>query len=127
MINCFINSEETLKKTYDEFKHLQDRWKEVGMVPASELNNLWQNYHFLVEMFFDKVRINKELRDLDLKKNLEKKIAICEKAEDLLVEKSMTKSFKLLQKYHDEWREVGPVPMDKKDEVWERFRQRQIR
>ncbi|MEJ2596343.1 MAG: DUF349 domain-containing protein, partial [bacterium] len=60
-----INSEETLKKTYDEFRNLQDRWKQVGMVPAGELNNLWQNYHFLVEMFFDKVRINKELRDLD--------------------------------------------------------------
>jgi len=63
-----INSEETLKKTYDEFKNLQDKWKEIGMVPASELRNLWQSYHFLVEKFFDKVRINNELRDLDFKK-----------------------------------------------------------
>ena len=117
-----INSEETLKKTYDEFRHLQDRWKEIGMVPAGELNNLWQNYHFLVEMFFDKVRINKELRDLDLKKNLEKKILICEKAEELLLENSLIRSFKLLQKYHDEWREVGPVPLDKRDELWDRFK-----
>ena len=117
-----INSEETLKKTYDEFRKLQDRWKEVGMVPASELNNLWQNYHFLVEMFFDKVRINKELRDLDLKRNLEKKIELCEKTEELLLEKSLIKSFKELQKYHDEWREIGPVPVDKKDELWDRFK-----
>ena len=117
-----IGSEETLKKTYDEFKHLQDRWKEIGMVPAGDLNNLWQNYHFLVEKFFDKVRINKELRDLDLKKNLEHKIELCEKAEELFVEKSVIRSFKLLQKYHDEWREVGPVPMDKKDELWDRFK-----
>ncbi len=117
-----INSEETLKKTYDEFRKLQEQWKEIGMVPASELNNLWQSYHFLVEKFFDKVRINKELRDLDLKKNLEAKIALCEKAEELLMEDSIIKSFKLLQKYHDQWREIGPVPSDKKDAIWERFK-----
>jgi len=117
-----ISSDETLKKTYDEFKRLQDGWKEIGMVPVGELNNLWQNYHFLVEKFFDKVRMNKELRDLDLKKNLEHKIIICEKAEELLVEDSVNKSFKLLQQYHEEWREAGPVPMDKKDEIWDRFK-----
>ncbi len=117
-----INSEETLKKTYDEFRNLQEKWKEIGLVPASELNNLWQNYHFLVEKFFDKVRINKELRDLDMKKNMEAKIALCEKAEALLLETSIIKSFKLLQKYHEEWREIGPVPSDKKDILWERFK-----
>ena len=117
-----INSEETLKNTYDEFRRLQDRWKEIGMVPASELNNLWQNYHFLVERFFDKVRINKELRDLDLKKNFEQKILLCEKAEELLLEQSIIKSFKLLQKYHDEWREIGPVPSENREELWERFK-----
>ncbi|PLW93363.1 MAG: DUF349 domain-containing protein [Marinilabiliales bacterium] len=117
-----INSEETLKKTYDEFKNLQDEWKQIGMVPATELSNLWQNYHFLVEKFFDKVRINNELRDLDLKKNLELKIELCEKAEELLMEKSIIKSFKLLQKYHDEWREIGPAPSDKKEELWDRFK-----
>ncbi len=117
-----VNSEETLKKTYDEFKVLQDRWKEIGMVPASELRNLWQSYHFLVEKFFDKVRINRELRDLDLKKNFEAKVALCEKAEELLVEKSILKSFKLLQHYHDKWREIGPVPTDVKDDIWDRFK-----
>lgn len=117
-----VNSEETLKKTYDEFKIIQDKWKEIGMVPASELRNLWQNYHFMVEMFFDKVRINRELRDLDLKKNLESKIELCEKAEELLVEKSILKSFKMLQHYHDKWREIGPVPTDSKDVIWDRFK-----
>ena len=78
-----IDSEETLKKTYDEFNRLQTEWKEIGMVPATELNDLWQNYHFLVERFFDKIRINKELRDLDFKKNLELKVVLCEKAEEL--------------------------------------------
>lgn len=117
-----IGSEETLKKTYDEFKRLQDKWKKVGVVPAGELNNLWQNYHFLVEKFFDKVRINKELRDLDLKKNLELKSELCKKAEALLDKESILNSFKLLQQYHDEWREIGPVPRDLKDEVWERFK-----
>ena len=117
-----IASEETLKKTYDEFKRLQEKWKEIGVVPAGELNNLWQNYHFLVEKFFDKVRINKELRDLDLKKNMEQKVALCEKAEALLEEKSIVNSFKKLQQYHDEWREIGPVPRDMKEPLWERFK-----
>ena len=117
-----INSEETLKKTYDEFRALQDRWKEIGQVPATEITNLWNNYHFLVEKFYDKVKINRELRDLDLKKNLEAKIELCEKTEELLLEKSVIKAFKLLQKYHDEWKEIGPVPQEKKDEIWERFK-----
>ena len=117
-----IASEETLKKTYDEFKKLQERWKEIGQIPATELRNLWQSYHFLVEKFFDKVRINRELRDLDLKKNLEAKVALCEKAEELIVEKSIIKSFKLLQFYHDKWREIGPVPSDVKEDIWERFK-----
>ncbi len=121
-LKTLINSEETLKKTYDEFQNLQEQWKEVGLVPASELNDLWQNYHFLVEKFFDKVRINKELRDLDLKKNLEKKIELCEKAEELLMEDSIIKSFKMLQKYHEEWREIGPVPRENNEEIWERFK-----
>ena len=117
-----IASDESLKKTYDDFRNLQDRWKEIGPVPPAENSNLWNTYHFLVEKFFDKVRIGRELRDLDMKKNLDAKIELCEKAEELLDEKSMTKSFKALQKLHDDWKEIGPVPQDKKDEIWERFK-----
>ena len=121
-LRVLVGSEETLKKTYDEFKNIQDRWKEIGMVPRIEINNLWQNYHFLVEKFFDKVKLNKELKDLDLKKNLEAKITLCEKTEELLLETSVMKMFKKLQKYHEEWKDIGPVPLDKKDEIWERFK-----
>ncbi len=121
-LRILVESEEELKKTYDAFKTLQERWKEIGLVPKSEINNLWQNYNFLVEKFFDKVKINKELKDLDLKKNLELKIEICEKAEELLLENSISKSFRQLQKYHEMWHEIGPVPKDKNDEIWERFR-----
>ena len=117
-----IASDESLKKTYDDFRNLQDRWKEIGPVPPAENSNLWNTYHFLVEKFFDKVRIGRELRDLDMKKNLDAKIELCEKAEELLDEKSMTKSFKALQKLHDDWKEIGPVPQDKKDEIWDRFK-----
>ncbi len=117
-----IDSEEELKKTYDAFKSLQEKWKEIGLVPRTEINNLWQNYHFLVEKFFDKVKINNELKDLDLKKNLEAKIEICEKTEELILEPIVSKAFQQLQKLHEKWREIGPVPIDKKDEVWDRFR-----
>ena len=117
-----IASDDSLKKTYDDFRALQDRWKEIGPVPATENSNLWNNYHFLVEKFFDKVRIGRELRDLDMKKNLDAKIDLCEKAEELLDEKSITKAFKALQKLHEDWKEIGPVPQEKKDEIWERFK-----
>lgn len=117
-----IESEEELKKTYDVFKELQEKWREIGPVPQSANNTLWNNYHFLVEKFFDKVKINKELRDLDLKKNLEAKTELCEKAEELLLETSVNKSFQKLQKLHEAWKETGPVPKDKKDEIWDRFK-----
>ena len=77
----------------------------MGLVPAGEVSNLWQSYHFLVEKFFDKVKINKELRDLDLKKNLESKIKLCELTEELLLESSIINSFRQLQQYHEEWKE----------------------
>lgn len=121
-LKALIESEESLKKTYDEFRNLQEKWKEAGMVPKAEANNLWQNYHFLVEKFFDKVKINKELRDLDMKKNMESKIELCEKAEELILENSVIKSFKALQLLHNQWKDIGPVPEDKKDELWDRFK-----
>jgi hypothetical protein len=117
-----IESEEELKKTYDQFRELQDKWRTIGAVPQNAKSTLWNNYHFLVEKFFDKVKINKELKDLDLKKNLEAKTELCEKAEELLLETSITRSFQQLQKLHEAWKETGPVPKDKKDEIWDRFR-----
>ncbi len=117
-----VNSDEPLKKIYDEFNNIVASWKVIGAVPRSEANILWQNYHHYVEEFYKKVKINKELRDLDLRKNLEAKIELCEKAEALLIEQSIAKSFKLLKLYHDKWKEIGPVPSDQSDDIWQRFR-----
>ena len=84
---------------------------------------LVDTYHFHVENFYDYIKINQELRDLDLKKNLEAKIKLCERAEELLVEESsILKAFNTLQKYHEQWREIGPVPREQKDDLWERFK-----
>lgn len=121
-MRALVSSDESLKETYDKFNEIQTRWKAIGMVPKTDIQILWNNYHFLVEKFFDKVKINKELRDLDLKKNLEAKLALCEKAEELLIEGSLNKSFKLLQEYHNEWKAIGPVPSSNNDEIWERFK-----
>lgn len=120
-IKVLIDSGESLKKTYDDLKELQIKWKEVGPVSKADNDNLWKSYQFLIEKFFDKVKINNELKDLDLKKNLETKIDLCEKLELLLLEPSIMKSFKELQRLHELWRETGPVPSDKSQEIWDRF------
>jgi hypothetical protein len=117
-----VENETNLKLLNDRFKEFQEKWREIGPVPQNESSNIWQHYHFYVEKFFDILRINKELRSLDLKKNLEQKIKLCEQAEELLLQDSIGKSFKSLQHLHEEWREIGPVPEDKKEEIWERFK-----
>ncbi len=121
-IKGLINNEESINKTFNEFRDLQREWREIGLVPQSKMKNLWDTYHFHVENFYDYIKINRELRDLDLKKNLELKIELCENAEELMVEPSILKAFNTLQKYHEQWREIGPVPRENKDDVWERFK-----
>ncbi len=121
-IKNLLNTEESINRTFQEFRDLQRQWYELGPVPQSRMKDLWDTYHFHVENFYDYIKINKELRDLDLKKNLEIKMSLCEKAEELLVEPSVIRAFNTLQKYHEQWREVGPVPRDKKDDIWERFK-----
>ncbi|WP_299577687.1 DUF349 domain-containing protein [uncultured Sunxiuqinia sp.] len=121
-IKNLVNRKESINKTFQEFRDLQQEWREIGLVPQSKLKDLWETYHHHVENFYDYIKINRELRDLDLKKNLEAKIILCEKAEELLVEPSIIKAFNILQKYHEQWREIGPVPRDKKEELWERFK-----
>ena len=116
------SSNDSLKQIYDKFKDIQAIWKEIGPVPQANVTELWQNYHFYVEKFFDKVKINRELRELDFKKNLERKLEICEKTEALLLETSIIRSFNLLQQYHQEWKESGPIEEDKKEELWNRFK-----
>lgn len=121
-IKNLIHNEESINKTFHEFRELQKQWYEIGQVPQAKMKDLWDTYHFHVENFYDYIKINKELRDLDLKKNLELKISLCEKAEELLLEPSVMRAFNSLQKFHEQWREIGPVPRDKKDEIWERFK-----
>ncbi len=121
-IKNLVNRKESINKTFQEFRELQQKWRDTGLVPQSKLKDLWETYHHHVENFYDYIKINKELRDLDLKKNMEVKIGLCEKAEELLVEPSVIKAFNILQKYHEQWREIGPVPREKKEELWERFK-----
>ncbi len=122
-IKDLINRKESINKTFQEFRDLQSSWREVGVVPQQTLKDLWNTYHHHVEKFYDYIKINKELRDLDLKKNLEAKIKLCERAEELMMEPSAVNAFKRLQKLHDQWREIGPVPHEVKNELWERFRE----
>ena len=121
-IKGLIHKEESINKTFQDFRDLQQRWREIGLVPQSKMKDLWDTYHFHVENFYDYIKINKELRDLDLKKNLEMKIRLCEQAEELLLEPNTVKAFNQLQKLHERWREIGPVPRENKDDIWERFK-----
>ncbi len=122
-IKELVNREESINKTFQEFRSLQNEWHSVGIVPQNALKDLWENYHHHVEIFYDYIKINKELRDLDLKKNLEAKVQLCEKAEELLLEPNPVNAFRLLQEYHNQWREIGPVPLESKNEIWERFKE----
>jgi hypothetical protein len=122
-IKDLVNREESINKTFQEFRALQSEWHSIGMVPQSALKNMWENYHHNVEVFYNYIKINKELRDLDLKKNLESKVSLCEKAEELLLEPNPVNAFRTLQEFHNQWREIGPVPNESKNEVWERFRE----
>jgi hypothetical protein len=117
-----ISSEETLNVTYTRFRELQARWKEIGQVPQAKVNDLWETYNLHVERFYDFVKINKELRDLDLKKNLEAKQALCEAAEALAEQSNIVEAFRKLQKLHDQWRETGPVAAEQKETLWDRFK-----
>ena len=121
-IKQLVNGQESFEKTFHEFRVLQKKWKDYGMVPSPSVKHLWENYHHAVEQFYDYSKINRELRDLDLRKNLEAKISLCEDAEKLLEEKSAVKAFNDLQKLHEMWREIGPVDRSKREELWDRFK-----
>ncbi len=97
------------------------------MVPQANVKDLWENYNLQVENFYGFIKINKELRDLDLKKNYEHKVALCEAAEALVLEPSIVEAFRKLQKLHDEWRETGPVAHEYKETLWERFKEASTR
>ncbi|MFZ2340244.1 MAG: DUF349 domain-containing protein, partial [Bacteroidales bacterium] len=122
-IKDLVNREESINKTFHDFRSLQNEWHSIGVVPQTSLKDLWENYHHSVEIFYDYIKINKELRDLDLRKNLELKVLLCEKAEELMLEPNPVNAFRMLQEFHDQWREIGPVPQESKNEIWERFKE----
>ena len=122
-INNLINQEESIKITFDKFRSLQVEWKNTGNVPIQNKNDVWYNYNHHVELFYDYLKINRELRDLDFKKNLEYKELLCEKAEKLIKEKSIKVSFNELQKIHEKWKEIGPVFKEKRENIWNRFQE----
>ncbi len=117
-----INKPESFEITFNNFKTLQKRWQEIGLVPKDAVKQLWDDYHREVDNFYKYLEINKQLRELDLKKNLEKKIQLCEQAEELLAESNILSARKHLQTLHERWKEAGPVLMAKKDEIWDRFK-----
>ncbi|MBQ9254327.1 MAG: DUF349 domain-containing protein [Bacteroidales bacterium] len=117
-----LDSEQSLKEKSDAYKAIQDKWVQIGNVPHTEVNNLWASYSFLKEKFYEQVKIYNELRDIDRKKNLDEKLKLCEKVEELLVIEDINESFAMLQALHRQWKEIGPVPSEKNDEVWERFK-----
>ena len=117
-----VDSEEALNTTFAKFHDLQARWRAIGQVPQARVSDLYETYNLHIENFYDYVKINKELRDLDWKRNLEAKSALCEQAEALAEATSIVEAFHKLQKLHEEWREIGPVALEHKESLWERFK-----
>jgi hypothetical protein len=117
-----INVEQEIKESYKQFKDLQKRWKETGQVPRMQANNVWKTYHHHVGIFYDFLHLNRDLRELDFKFNLEQKLKICEQAEALASMEDISKAFRQLQTLHKKWKdELGPVDKEHSEEVWERF------
>ncbi len=117
-----VNVEEDINTTYKNFKDLQERWRNAGPVPRSNYNDVWRTYHHHIEIFYDFLHLNRELRDLDFKHNLEEKMKIVERAEALLEEKDVNKAFRELQTLHKIWKEdIGPVDKEHREAIWERF------
>ncbi len=118
-----INVEENINTTYKHFKELQERWRNTGPIPRDKYNNAWNSYHHHVERFYDFLHINRDLRDLDFKHNLEKKLLIIERAEELAKDDDIMRAFRELQELHKMWKEeLGPVAREHREEIWERFK-----
>lgn len=116
-----VTKEESIGDTFKEFRTIQEEWRNTGPVPSAESRDLWRTYHFHVENFYEFIKINKELRDLDYKKNLEHKEELVKKAQAILEANNLREGFKELQKLHKEWRQVGPVEPELREQLWEQF------
>lgn len=121
-IKALTEDSDNINKRYNDFQQLQQSFKEITNIPASAVNDLWKSYQLYVERFYDLLKINKELRDYDFKKNLDQKIALCEAAEVLSENEDIIGAFKSLQALHEEWKGIGPVAKELRDELWNRFK-----
>ena len=121
-LKAMATTPEEANKAFQEFKALQNEWKEIKSVPAEKANELWRNYQLYVEQFYDLLKLNSEARELDFKKNLEIKTRLCEAAEKLADEPDVISAFHQLQKLHQEYRETGPVSKELREEIWQRFK-----
>ena len=121
-IKSMITTPEEANKSYQEFKALQQQWREITNVPAEKASELWRSYQLYVEQFYDMLRLNSIARDEDFKKNLEAKTRLCEIAENLANEEDVISAFHQLQKLHQEYREIGPVAKEQREEIWNRFK-----
>ena len=121
-IKAMITTPEEVNKSFQDFKALQQEWKEIKAVPAPKASELWRNYQLYVEQFYDMLKLNSELREYDFKKNLEIKTKLCEAAEKLAEQEDLISAFHQLQKLHQEYRETGPVAKELRDEIWNRFK-----
>ncbi|WP_418603137.1 DUF349 domain-containing protein [Hwangdonia sp.] len=118
-----LNVEENINTTYKHFKELQERWRNTGPIPRDKYNNAWNSYHHHVERFYDFLHLNRDLRDLDFKHNLDKKLKIIERAEELAKDDNVMRSFRELQELHKMWKEeLGPVAREHREEIWDRFK-----
>jgi len=118
-----INVEENINTTYKYFKELQERWRNTGPIPRDKYNNAWNSYHHHVEMFYDFLHLNRDLRDLDFKHNLDKKLKIIERAEELANDDNVLHAFRELQELHKMWKEeLGPVDREHREDIWNRFK-----
>jgi hypothetical protein len=121
-IKSMVTSPEEASKTYQDFKALQQEWREIKAVPAERANELWRNYQLYVEQFYDLLKLNSVAREMDFKKNLEDKTRLCEAAEKLAEEEDIISAFHQLQQLHQDYREIGPVSKELREEVWQRFK-----
>jgi len=120
-IKALTLRDEVKGETFKEFDALREQWNQIGLVPQADKEDLYMSYNTAVRSFYDYIKINRDLRDLDFKKNLEAKLKLCEQAEDLLKETDIVGAFRKLQELHSLWKEVGPEMPEKREEVWERF------
>ena len=121
-LKALTESQEDFNKLYNDFKDIQQRWKEVKAVPQEHVSELWKNYQIYSEKFYDIIKINNQFRDYDFKKNLELKTALCETVEKLQTEPDVVSAFHQLQKLHQQWREIGPVAKELREDLWARFK-----